>query len=399
MQKNIIINVECFVTNPQRHNLVVVKVEVESGVAGYGCATFQQRPLAVKTIVDEYLKPILIGKDANNIEDLWKMMSVNSYWRNGPVINNAIAGVDMALWDIKGKIAGMPLYQLFGGKSKNGVELYAHADGMTVDEVLEDVKRLKDEGFRYIRAQLGKYGGKGHQMKLPKESFEGEYFDAGQYTRSVIRLFSRIREEFGDSIELLHDVHERLTPTEAMRFAKELEPYHLYFLEDCLPPDQIDWLKDIRSKITTPIGLGELFNNPVEWKYVVTHHLVDYLRIHVSQVGGITPALKIAHLCEIMGVNIVWHCPSDITPIGLAVNTHLSIYSRAVTIQEYEECNDVTKTVFPNALVPEDGFLYAPETPGIGVSFNEEEAEKYPVIYRKHEWTQSRIPNGSIVNP
>jgi mannonate dehydratase len=299
-------DVRTILTAPDGINLVVVKIETSKPeLYGLGCATFTQKHLAVKTAVNEYLRPFLIGKDPRRIEDIWQSAFVSGYWRNGPILNNALSGVDQALWDIKGKLAGMPVYELLGGKCREAVPVYRHADDRDEQEVEHNVRSFMEEGYRYIRCQMGLYGGNGNtdsslnNLNLqkvnivtkpsPENGQPGAYFDPDAYARSIPRLFEHLRNELGFNVELLHDIHERVSPIEAIRIAKQLEPYRLFFLEDPFVPENIEWLKIMRHQSATPISMGELFTHPLEWKPLIVNNLIDFIRCHVSNIGGITP--------------------------------------------------------------------------------------------------------------
>jgi mannonate dehydratase len=395
-----ITNVKAILTAPDGIGLIVVKVETsDPGVTGLGCATFTQRLTPVKAAVEDYLAPLLIGRDPDNIEDLWHLCYLNSYWRNSGVLNNAISGVDQALWDIKGKRAGMPVYQLLGGKSREAAAVYRHADGRDPQEVVDNVLRLKEQGYRYIRCQIGGYGGVGRDPRTPDGAPPGAYYDPDIYMLTVPRMFEVVRNKVGFELNLLHDVHERLHAIEAVRFVKSLEPYRLFFLEDPLAPDQIEWFRQIRMHAAVPIAMGELYNNPVEWKSLIAEQLIDFIRVHISQIGGLTPARKLAALCEAFSVRTAWHGPGDVSPVGHVANLHLDLACHNFGIQEFAGFGEPLKEVFPGCPEIRSGYLYANDKPGWGMDIDEKRAARYPCEPAVIGWTQARLPDGTLYPP
>lgn len=401
-----ITKVRPILTAPQsRIRLVVVKVETnEAGLYGLGCATFNQRPLAVKTAIEEYLDPFCRGRDADNIEDLWQTVYTSSYWRNGPVLNNALSGLDQALWDIKGKRAGMPVYQLLGGKCRFAVDCYTHAAGKDLPSLEESVRRSLDQGFRNVRIQLGGYGSPQFSTEahferegfgLPVES----HMDARPYLNLVPKMFEHIRGKFGDAIELLHDIHERVEPIQAINLCKEVERYRPFFIEDPFPPEANGYFRMLRQQCSTPIAMGELFNNPHEWVGLISERLIDFIRVHLSQIGGLTPARKLATLAECFQVRSAWHGPGDVSPVGHAANAHLDLAIHNFGIQESTRFNEAIREVFPGTPTYKNGYMYVNEAPGFGVDINEELAKKYPFPENPGYWLPTRRKDGTAVRP
>ena len=412
----LITDVKVILTAPEGINLIVVKVETsQDGLYGLGCATFAYRHLAVKCVVEEYLKPLLVGRDAEAIEELWQLMNQNAYWRNGPIENNAISGVDMALWDIKGKMANLPLYQLFGGKVREGVPIYRHADGKDLAELCDNIARYREQGITHIRCQSGGYGGGGYGQApagAPQGAPDGIYLDSRKYMRETLKLFEGIRCKIGFDVELCHDVHERLKPVEAIKFACALEPYELFFLEDAIALEDGEWLRQLRARTTIPLAQGELFNNPYEWKSLISERLIDFIRVHLSQIGGITPARKLQIFAEQFGVRTAWHGPGDMSPLAHAANIHIDLAARNFGVQEWsgtEPPNFVIQElkgprealldVFPGLPEFRNGYVYANDKPGLGVELNEVEAAKYPCESNVTTWTQTRLADGTLQTP
>lgn len=401
-----ITKVKAIATCPHGIELVIVKVETsEPGLYGIGCATFRQRAHAVVTAIEKSLNDFCLGKDVDNIEDLWQSTYQSSYWRNGPVLNNALSGLDQALWDIKGKRANMPVYQLLGGKCRFAVDCYAHASGNSPGEVAENVTEYMDEGFRHVRIQLGGYGSTAltKSPDFKKAGFglgRDNYMDAYTYTKGTREIFEKVREKCGERVELLHDMHERLQPMEAINLIKSLEQFHPFFIEDPFSPENNRYFKLLRENTSVPIAMGELFNSPHEWVDPMKDQMFDFIRIHISQIGGITPAMKVARLGEAFNVRTAWHGPGDVSPVGHAANAHIDLAVWNFGIQERVNFSDTLREIFPGAPYIENGYMYVNEAPGLGVDVNEKLAAKYPLPdVQMNNWTQVRKNDGTIIRP
>lgn len=411
MRSPTIKDISVIATAPAGLRLAVVKVTTDQdGLYGYGCATFTQRADLVVPAVEKYLKPFLLGKPADRIDDTWQACYNSSYWRNGPVLNNAISGVDMALWDIKGRQTGAPVYQLLGGKCREAADCYGHASGSEIPEVIENARRWMERGFRHVRIQVGVPGmagyGAGRTSAKVKALHASPVFEPAAYIRRALDLLEEARKQLGDEVELLHDVHERVSPSQAVQFAKDVERFKLFFLEDPLSPEDIAYFRLIRRQCATPIAMGELFNSPHEWNPLIAERLIDYMRMHVSQVGGLTPCRKIAAFGELFGVRTAWHGPGDVSPVGHACNVTLDVACYNFGVQEYSPFNDRTQEVFRGCPVMKDGYLYPNEAPGWGIEVDEKAAAKYPFgSFERGErqrynggWGEVRRRDGTIIN-
>jgi mannonate dehydratase len=403
--------VKAICTAPDGIRLVVVKVETsEPGLYGLGCATFTQRPLVVVTAIQEYLEPFLIGRDPDDIEDIYQSAYVSSYWRSGPVLNNALSGVDQALWDIKGKRAGMPVYQLFGGKCRKAAPLYAHASGRDFEQVEDRARRFMDQGYRYVRCQVdvpgystyGTAGGRPNQSQQPAHlTLDQAPWEPGPYCRIVPKLFERMRTQLGDEVELLHDVHERVPPIQAIQLARDLEPYRLFFLEDAFAPEDVEYFRVLRQISPIPLAMGELFVNQAEYVPLIRDRLIDFIRVHISDIGGLSMARKLAAFCEFFGVRTAWHGPGDVSPVGHAANLQLDLACHNFGIQEQHVFGERTREVFPGCPEIRDGMLWSNDQPGLGIDVDEALAAKYP--FPAHPlnggWPPIRRLDGTVIRP
>jgi mannonate dehydratase len=396
--------IEC---EPAGVRLTVVKITTDQdGLYGYGCGTFTQRADLVKPAVEKYLKPFLLGKPTDRIEDTWQSCYDSSYWKNGPVLNNAISGIDQALWDIKGRQAGMPVYQLLGGKCREAVDTYGHAGGADYPDVVTSAKHYIEQGFRNVRIQVGipgmaGYASSGGGRGTYKPLHDKPFFEPVQQYRRSLKLFEVCRKELGSEVGLLHDVHERLTPNEAVRFCKEVGVFDPFFIEDPLSPEDLDYFRQIRANCATPLAMGELFNSPHEWRPLIEGQLIDYIRCHLSQVGGLTPARKIALLAENYGVKTAWHGPGDVSPVGHMAQITLDIVSTNFGIQEYTPFDERTRQIFHGCPEMKMGYLWVNEGPGWGIEVNEQEAAKSPFtpgrLNLNGGWGEIRLLDGTVV--
>ena len=379
----------------------VVKIETtEPGLYGLGDASYRTRPLAVRSAIVDYLRPFLIGKDVANIEDIWQSAYVSSYWRNGPVLNNALGGVDEALWDIKGKMANMPVYDLLGGKAREAVALYAHSSGGSLQETEDSAMELHEKGFHYIRLQtatpgFATYGTAGGgerdrddgptwianvEAAAPEHAWaqKAGVFEPMPYMRSALKMMDHMRNKMGWGVEFLHDANERLPAIQAVQFAKELEQYKLFFLEDLFSPGQVDWFERVREQCATPLSMGEIINNSHEIVPLVDQRLIDFIRLRVAHIGGITPARKYAAHAEIYGVRTAWQGPSNISPIGITAHMHLDLAISNFGIQEAAEHPESLREIFPGMPETRDGYMWVNDKPGLGIDIDEEAALKMP---------------------
>jgi len=397
-----ITEVKVIVTCPDR-NFVTVKVSTDAGVYGIGDATLNGRELAVASYLQEHVGPCLVGRDPRQSEDIWQYLYRGAYWRRGPVTLSAIAAVDTALWDIKAKIAGLPLYQLLGGRSRNGVMVYGHANGRDIEETCDEVARYREMGYQAIRAQCGvpglesTYGVSQDKMfyepadaDMPTENI----WSSERYIDHVPKLFARLREQFGFELHLLHDVHHRLTPIEAARVGKSLEEFRLFWLEDAVPAENQEGFRLIRQHTVTPLAVGEVFNTIWDCKTLIEEQLIDYIRCTVVHAGGITHLRRIADFAALYHIKTGCHGATDLSPVCMGAALHFDTWVPNFGVQEYMRHTEATDEVFPHDYQFSNGSLFAGDSPGHGVDIDEALAAKYP--YKRAYLPVNRLQDGTM---
>ncbi|RYY04547.1 MAG: D-galactonate dehydratase family protein [Gammaproteobacteria bacterium] len=397
-----IIEAKVIVSCPGR-NFVTLKIVTDQGIYGIGDATLNGREQAVVAYLEDYLVPALIGRDPQQIEDIWQFFYRGGYWRRGPVGMTALAAIDVALWDIKAKAANMPLYQLLGGRSRDRILAYTHANGKDLESTLQAVEKAKAKGYKAIRVQSGIPGiAKTYGVSTSQKNYEPadadlpstEVWSTEKYLNFVPELFAAVRKEFGNEIHLLHDVHHRLTPIEAARLGKDLEPYRLLWMEDAVPAENQESFKLIRQHTTTPLAVGEVFNSIHDCRELIQNQLIDYIRTTIVHAGGITHVRRIADFASLFNVRTGFHGATDLSPVCMGAALHFDYWVPNFGIQEHMAHNELTEEVFSHAYQFNDGFFTPGEAPGHGVDIDEALAAKYP--YQRACLPVNRLEDGTL---
>ena len=387
---------------------VFLKIETsEPGLYGIGSANNNYQVKAVIAALEDHLKPWLIGKDPDRIEDLWQSAQMRTYWRNGPVNNNVLSALDMALWDIKGKRAGMPVYEMLGGKAHDAVAVYDHQGGRTKEQCLETLQKSLANGFRHVRIQFGEggYGGGGFipagEGSRAEGGYQGKAFDEELYVDTIPPVFEYLRAKAGFGPKLLHDVHSHMTGMNAVELARRLQPYQMFFVEDILPPEQIAYYRNIRQICTTPQAVGEVFSNPYEYLPLITDRLIDFVRCRVAATGGITPQKKIANLCETFGVRTAFQEGGENDPVNQIASYHVDLSSSAFGIQEENHFPAAVHEMFPGMGEIRRGYLYGSGRPGLGLDIDMNVVAKYPLAAFKGggAYGTDRTMDGTVTKP
>lgn len=405
-----ITDAKVFIGGPGK-NYVTLKVMTDQGVYGLGDATLNNRETLPAHYLNDYLVPNLIGRDPRNSEDIWQYFYKGAYFRRGPIAMAAFGAIDTALWDIKAKLAGMPLYQLFGGKSRESAMVYAHATGSDLSALMDSIAHYQEQGYKAVRVQCGIPGmpTEGYGVATEDQpsqpfitNFNGikpkeEIWDTDQYLRYMPEALMAIRDQFGSDLKLLHDVHHRLLPREAAQFAKTVEPVNLFWLEDPTPAEDQNALKFLRQHSTVPVAIGEVFNSIWDCNQLIENEWIDFIRVAVTYAGGITHVKRIVDLAGLHHVRTGFHGAPSHSPISMAAQAHLNVWAPNFGIQEYltlgtEACD----ALFPSQHDMQNGTMTVSDEPGLGVDFDEQEAMKYEYSPGSHPIV--RLQDGTLWN-
>ena len=335
---------------------------------------------------------------------------MQQYFRSGPESNNALSGIDGALWDIMGKRLGVPVYQLLGGKVRAAVPLYGHAAALTIEQLEDQVQAYIEKGYQVVRVQLAVPGWSGYGVAGAKTSDATQalrpdgvgpspVFDAVRYLTTTIKMFEAIRAKFGFDIGLVHDVHERPAPNQSIELCRAVQEYRPFFMEDPLSPEDVGWFQIFRQETSAPLAMGELFTNRNEWLPLVANRWIDFIRCHQSAMGGLNMCRKIAHCCEFFDVRTAWHGPNNVDPVGHCYNLHLDLATPNFGIQEETFFDEKTREVFPGTPEIRKGYMYANDQPGWGIDIDERAAAKYPYKTPFETRGNDRMLDGTIVRP
>jgi len=376
-----ITSIECYPVWGGGRNFFFVVVDTDEGISGVGESGLTGRELAVQGVI-EHFKSFLIGQDASRIEHLWQTMYRGGFFPAGKIACSAISAIDIALWDIKGKALGMPVYELLGGRCRDRVVCYPHCQRATIEELVENAQRHVEEGWKFVRWGLS--DAQAHEVLEPARA-----------VRQAIREFEALRQALGDEVELCFDIHTRLDPPDAIRLCNAVEPYHPFFMEDPIRSESMESLRVVRQHVSTPLAVGEQFAGKWEFRQVIEEELADYARIDLCIVGGISEARKIAGWCETHYIKLATHNP--LGPVSTAACLHLNLACSNVAVQEQpRKPGTVLTDVVPVQVEWKDGYLLPPARPGLGIEFDRDAARAHP--FQMAELPHLRREDGSVTN-
>ena len=377
-----IIKYELFLVPPR---WLFLKIETDEGITGWGEPVIEGKAATVKTAVDEFMEN-LIGKDPMNIEDHWNVMYRSGFYRGGPILMSAIAGIDQALWDIKGKFYNAPVYQLMGGKCRDTIKVYSWIGGDRPADVGNAAKDIVAKGFTALK------------MNATEEL---QYVDSFKKIEQTVERVAAVREAVGNSIGIGIDFHGRVHKPMAKVLAKELEAFHPMFIEEPVLPENNEALREIARHTSIPIATGERMFSRWQFKNLLMDGYVDIIQPDLSHAGGITECKKIISMAEAFDVAVAPHCP--LGPIALAACLQVDATCHNVFIQEqslgihYNQGSDLLDYIVDkNVFKYENGFVKIPDGPGLGIEVNEEKVKEMAKI--GHNWRNPlwRHPDGSV---